>query len=180
MQTPIYNRMLASFMAQFRVAPPYIAGFDSGTAMLRATAAYLRGDDFPRMGTLPTALEPIATALNQLPPQAKELIYTVSSAGESIPPGRLGDVSSEVVSEWMVSEYPQNEYQAVAIGSASGALVHLCAALGMPWLPQTFLIPVLYPELHPDEPKKAMEWGRQKAQLLLDANPDLQLPKIWV
>ncbi|WP_414548975.1 hypothetical protein [Anabaena sp. CCY 0017] len=179
MQTPIYNRMLASFMAQFRVAPPYIAGFDSGTAMLRATAAYLRGDDFPGMGTLPTALEPIATALNKLPRQAKELIYTVGSAGESIPPGRLGDVSSEVVSEWMTSEYPQNEYQAVAIGSASGALVHLCAALGMPWLPQTFLIPVLYPELHPDEPKKAMEWGRQQAQPLLDANPDLQLHHMY-
>ncbi|MDB9373534.1 hypothetical protein [Nodularia sphaerocarpa] len=179
MQTPIYNRMLASFMAQLRLAPPYIAGFDSGTAMLRATAAYLRGEDFPGMGTLPPAIEPIATVLNQLPRQAKELIYTVSSAGESIPPERLGDVSSEVVSEWMVNEYPQNEYQAVAIGSASGALVHLCAALGMPWLPQTFLIPVLYPELHPDEPKKAMEWGRQKAQPLLDANPDLQLHHMY-
>ncbi|YAF94089.1 MAG: hypothetical protein AB3A66_15850 [Nodularia sp. CChRGM 3473] len=179
MQTPMYNRMLASLMAQFRVAPPYVAGFDSGTAMLRATAAYLRGKDFPGMGTMPTAIEPIATVLNQLPQQAKELIYTVSSAGESIPPARLGDVSSEVVSEWMVSEYPQNEYQAIAIGSASGALVHLCAALGMPWLPQTFLIPVLYPELHPDEPKKAMEWGRETARPLLNANPDLQLHHMY-
>ncbi|MBE9198679.1 MULTISPECIES: hypothetical protein [unclassified Nodularia (in: cyanobacteria)] len=179
MQRPMYNRMLASFMAKFRVAPPYIAGFDSGTAMLRATAAYLRGDDFPGIGTMPPAIEAIATVLNQLPQQAKETIYTVSSAGESIPPGRLGDVSSEVVSEWMVNEYPQNEYQAIAIGSASGALVHLCAALGMPWLPQTFLIPVLYPELHPDEPKKAMEWGREKAQPLLDANPDLQLHHMY-
>ncbi len=53
------------------------------------------------------------------------------------------------------------------------------AALGMPWLPQTFLIPVLYPELHPDEPKKAMEWGRRTAQPLLDANPDLQLHHMY-
>lgn len=179
MQTPIYNQTLASLMAKFRLSPPYIAGFDSATAMLRATAAYLRGDDFPGMGTLPTAVEPIATAINYLPPPVKELIYTLGSAGESIPPGRLADVSSEVVSEWMVSEYPQNQYQAVAIGSSSGALVHLCAALGIPWLPQTFLIPVLHPELHPDEPKKAMEWGRKKAPALLNANPDLQLHHMY-
>lgn len=28
------------------------------------------------------------------------------------------------------------------IGSSNGALLHLCTALGIPWLPQTFLIPV--------------------------------------
>jgi hypothetical protein len=175
----IYNQILATLLARLRLCPPYLAGFDSGTAMLRATAAYLRGDDFPGMGTLPTALEPIATVLNQLPRQVKELIYTIGSAGEAIPPEKLGQVSSEVVSEWMVSEYPQNNYQAVAIGSASGAMVHLCAALGMPWLPQTFLIPVLYPEIHPDEPKKALVWGREKASPLLNANPDLQLHHMY-
>lgn len=175
MQTPIINR----FLAQFRVSPPYIAGFDSATAMLRATAAYLRGEDFPGMGTIPPALEPVATAINHLPREAKELVYTLGSAGESIPPAWLGNVSSEVVAQWMVSEYPQQEYQSVAIGSSSGALVHLCAAMGMPWLPQTFLIPVLYPELHPDEPKKAMEWGRKTAPALLDANPDLQLHHMY-
>lgn len=67
----------------------------------------------------------------------------------------------------------------MAIGSASGALVHLCAALGMPWLPQTFTIPVLYPEIHPDDPKKAMEWGKQPANELLDANPQLQLHHMY-
>ncbi|MDH6085684.1 hypothetical protein [Umezakia ovalisporum] len=179
MQMPRYNQIFASLWAQLRLCPPYLAGFDSSTAMLRATAAYLGGNDFPGMGTLPTGLEPIATVVNQFPRQFKELIYTVASAGESIPPGLLGYVSSEAVSEWMVSEYPQNEYQAVAIGSTNGALVHLCAALGMPWLPQTFLIPVLYPEIHPDEPKKAMAWGREKGGLLLDANPDVQLHHMY-
>jgi hypothetical protein len=179
MQTPLYKGMLASWLAQLRIAPPYIAGFDSASAMLRATSAYLRGEDFPGMGTMPSAIEPIAILINKLPRQAKEFIYTAGSAGEAIPAERLGDVNSEIVSEWMVNQYPQHEYPAVAIGSASGALVHLCAALGMPWLPQTYLIPVLHPELHPDEPKKAMEWGREKAQPLLDANPDLQLHHMY-
>ncbi|WP_231867015.1 MULTISPECIES: hypothetical protein [unclassified Anabaena] len=179
MQTPFYQGMLADWMAQLRIAPPYIAGFDSATAMLRATAAYLRGEDFPGMGSMPAALEPISILINKLPRPVKELIYTAGSAGEAIPAARLGDVSSEVVSEWMVNEYPQHQYPAVAIGSASGALVHLCAALGMPWLPQTYLIPVLHPELHPDEPQKAMEWGREKAKPLLNANPDLQLHHMY-
>lgn len=179
MQTPMYNRTLASFMAQFRMPPPYIASFDSATGMLKATAAFMRGEDFPGMGNLPPAIEPLADVLNKFPRQAKELIYTVSSAGEAILPSSLGDVSSEVVSEWMTHEYPQDEYQAVAIGSASGALVHLCTALGMPWLPQTFLIPVLYPELHPDDPKPAMEWAKEAAKPLLNANPDLQLHHMY-
>ncbi|MDH6064734.1 hypothetical protein [Umezakia ovalisporum] len=63
MQMPRYNQIFASLWAQLRLCPPYLAGFDSSTAMLRATAAYLGGDDFPGMGTLPTGLEPIATAI---------------------------------------------------------------------------------------------------------------------
>ncbi len=84
-------------------------------------------------------------------------------------------MSAEAVAQWMVNEYPQRQYPAVAIGSSSGALVHLCAALGIPWLPQTFLIPVKHPGIHPDEPKQAMEWGMKHAKPLLDANPELQL-----
>ena len=36
----------------------------------------------------------------------------------------------------------------MAIGSSSGALVHLCAALGIPWLPQTILEINLMPFSH--------------------------------
>jgi len=75
----------------------------------------------------------------------------------------------------MVNEYPQRQYPAVAIGSSSGALVHLGTALGIPWLPQTFMIPVKHPGIHPDEPKQVMEWGMKPAKALLDANPELQL-----
>src|SRR5439155_7282415 len=55
-------------------------------------------------------------------------------------------------------------------------LVHLCAALGIPWLPQTFLIPVRHGGLHhPDEPKRDLEWARRPAAALLEANPELVL-----
>ena len=75
----------------------------------------------------------------------------------------------------MASAYPQRRYPAVAIGSSSGALVHLCAALGIPWLPQTFLVPVRQAGIGADEPRRSMEAGLRIGERLLEANPDLQL-----
>jgi hypothetical protein len=53
--------------------------------------------------------------------------------------------------------------------------VHLYAALGIPWLPQTFLIPVARSGEHPDEPRQDIEWAEEPARSFLDANPNAQL-----
>ena len=71
--------------------------------------------------------------------------------------------------------YPRRSYPAIMIGASNGALVHLCAALGMPWLPQTFLIPVHNRGTDPDEPCEAMQAGARWAPTLLQANPELKL-----
>lgn len=76
---------------------------------------------------------------------------------------------------WMTGHYPARRYPGVAVGSSNGALVHLCAALGIPWLPQTFLIPVRRTGIPPDEPAADCQWAREPARRLLQANPDLQL-----
>ncbi len=158
--------------------PGYIANFDSATAMLRATARYLRGRDFPQLGMMPASampfMKPVASSVNALPEKVRERLYVHSGWGEAIPPKKLGDVRGEEVARWMVSEYPHRRYPAVAVGSSNGALVHLWAALGIPWLPQTFLIPVRR-KVHPDEPQINMEWGKEHAPRLLDANPELRL-----
>jgi hypothetical protein len=158
--------------------PGYIANFDSATAMLRATARYLRGRSFPQLGMMPgwamPLMKPVANSVNTLPEKVRERLYVRSGWGEAISPKKLGNVSAEEVARWMVSEYPRRRYQAVAVGSSNGALVHLWAALSIPWLPQTFLIPVRR-KVHPDEPQKNMEWGKEHAPALLKANPELQL-----
>ncbi|HEV8714852.1 MAG TPA: hypothetical protein VGX03_18735 [Candidatus Binatia bacterium] len=82
---------------------------------------------------------------------------------------------AEQVAAWMVSLYPQHKYPAVMVGSSNGAAVHLCAALGIPWLPQTFLIPVARSGIHPDEPHADAEWAEKPARVLLEKNPDIQL-----
>jgi hypothetical protein len=155
-------------------APPFIADFDSASAMLRATSNFLSGGDFPAIGQS-RMLEPLARSANLLPQRAREQVFALGGLMEAISPASLGRVDDERISRWVTSRYRKRRYPAVMVGSSNGAAVHLSAALGVPWLPQTFLIPVRHPAGEADDPKKALEAGRQYAPALLEANPNLQL-----
>lgn len=157
-----------------RPPPGYIANFDSASAMVRATSQSLRGEDFPPMG-MSAALKPLFQAMSALPRKPRELVYAAGGGGEGISARKLHQVSSERLGRWAASQYPERTYPAVMLGSSNGAAVHLCAAMGIPWLPQTFLVPVRRSGVHPDEMMDDLEWGREPGQRLLDANPDLQL-----
>src|SRR5215208_1612567 len=131
------------------------------------------------IGSMPRSVEPLMKALvavvNGLPRRVREEVYTWSGRSEAVPPKRLEQVRAEDVSRWVVSHYPLRRYPAAVIGSSNGALVHLYCALGIPWLPQTFLVPVRRSGGHPDEPRQDMEWGKTHAPALLRANPELAL-----
>jgi hypothetical protein len=157
-----------------RKPPGYIANFDSATAMLRATSRFLKGKDFPALG-LGAAMKPPIAPVNRVPRLGREVLYAGGAANESIRPSAVGRVSGEKVARWMTSQYPKRRYPGAFIGSSSGALVHLAAAMGMPWLPQTFMIPVRQPDVHPDDARAGMEAGRKPGRKLLDNNPELQL-----
>ncbi|MFA9443992.1 hypothetical protein [Egicoccus sp. AB-alg6-2] len=153
--------------------PPFVAGFDSATAMVLATAAYLRGEDWPALGN-PRALEPPVALANLLPRKAREQLFIVSGALETTSPRKMGSIDLDDIGEWLLDEYPERRYPAVAVGSSSGAAVNLNAALGSPWLPQTVFLPVRQP-VHPDDPTEAMERGIEPGRELMEANPDWQL-----
>jgi hypothetical protein len=122
-----------------RTAPWFVADFDSASAMVQASARFLHGEDFPGLG-LSRRLEPLAMAVNYLPRPVRRFIYTYSGGAEAIAPARLSEIRAEEVGRWATGLYPERSFPAIAIGSSNGALVHLCAALGIPWLPQTVLI----------------------------------------
>jgi hypothetical protein len=153
--------------------PKEVAGFDSASAMLMATAAFLRGEPFPALGN-PPVLKPLVRSTRRLPERVREAAFIAGGAAETISRRAAARVRSERLSQWVCEEYPQRRYPAVAIGSTNGALVHLCAALDMPWLPQTFLIPVRQ-AVHPDDPVAAMDKGVRPGRALVASNPDLQL-----
>lgn len=61
------------------------------------------------------------------------------------------------------------------IGSSNGAIAHLAAALGAPWLPQTLLLGVRAGRRDPDDPLTDMRDLAPAGRALVDANPDLAL-----
>jgi hypothetical protein len=157
----------------------YVADFDSATGMLRALAASLRGEGLPLLGAMRRSRAPlmklVASAVNRLPKPLQEQVYIWSGWMEAIAQRNLADVSGEAVAAWMADRYPRRQYPAVVVGSSNGAAVHLWAALGIPWLPQTFLVPVARSGVPPDEPAKEMRWAEPHADLVLRRNPDLEL-----
>ncbi|QJQ94950.1 MULTISPECIES: hypothetical protein [Halomonadaceae] len=155
-------------------APSYIADFDSATGMLRATSNFLNGKDYPALGKTPL-LGSLVPAVNKLPQSAREQVFALGGAMEGHAAPKLDQINAERIAEWVTARYPKRRHQAVMIGSASGAMTHLAAAFDIPWLPQTFFLPVRHLGGDNDDPKGALEFGKKYGPRLLEANPELQL-----
>jgi hypothetical protein len=153
--------------------PSFVANFDSATAMSLALARFLHGQDFPALGQ-PPAMKPLAKRVNRLPRRLREKVFIFGGATETVSPRRVDRLDMSEWGEWLSQAYPEGRYPAVAVGSSNGALNHLYAALRIPWLPQTYLVPVRQ-RVHPDDPVSALERGVEPGRALVDANPDLQL-----
>lgn len=151
-----------------------IASFDSATAMLLALSEALRERPFDHLGQSRLKL-PLVYASTALPIALRRRAYAFATGSEGVPPKRLGEVDLERVAAWAVRQYPQRRYPAVVVGSSNGALTHLWAACGCPWLPQTWLVPVRRRWSDPDDVRGAREFGARHAQRLLGANPSVAL-----
>lgn len=166
--------MFSFFTSDHKRPPWFVANFDSSTGLLKALANALHGKGFAGVGSIPES-ELLAKAINALPWKLQRSIYVKGSIKGTVDPQKLGEVQAEDYMRWVTQFYPKKKYPAILIGSSSGPAVHLAAAMGIPWLPQTFLIPVKTPGLSADEPIRRMEWAKPWAEELLASNPDLQL-----
>ncbi|MEH0820736.1 MULTISPECIES: hypothetical protein [unclassified Micromonospora] len=156
--------------------PREVAAFDSASAMVVATARFLHNRDTPPMGRpAGRLLGPLAVAANRLPIRLRETIYSLASGAEARPAAHMAALDIEDVAAAIAGLYPRRRYPAVAVGSSSGALVHLCAALGMAWLPQTLLLPLRQRQVPPDDPMRAVHAFDATAQALVARNPDFVL-----
>src|SRR4051812_1847369 len=123
--------------------PPEVAGFDSASAMVVALARFLHGQDTPPLGKPEfRALRLVAAAASLLPARVQESLYSVFSGAEGRDQPAIARLDLDAIFAGIARAYPRRRYPAIVIGSSGGALVHLCAALGVPWLPQTLLLPV--------------------------------------
>lgn len=157
------------------MAPRFLANFDSASTMVRKLAFYLHDRPAPGLGGAAPSSEGLARVIHMLPDQVRERLYVYFGAAEGIPRKKVPNIRADELARWVSELYPSRSYPAVMIGSSSGAIVHLAAALGIPWLPQTFLIPVRHPAASPDDPWKDLEESREAGHALLEANPDIQL-----
>jgi hypothetical protein len=158
-----------------RVSPEQsIAAFDSASAFLSSLARALHHQDFPYLGQSRLKV-PLVYASKALPRSLRRTVYAVASGREGVPPERLSGVDMERVASWATAKYPERRFPAILLGSSNGALTHLAAACGIPWLPQTMLIPVRRRGAAPDDYRGAAEFGAQHARALLEPNPGVQL-----
>src|SRR4051794_304246 len=118
-----------------------VAAFDSASAFLSSLARALHHQDFPYLGQSRLKV-PLVHASKLLPEPLRRRAYAIASGREGVPPDRLDAIDMEGVAAWVSDKYPERAFPAVLLGSSNGALVHLAAACGIPWLPQTMLIPV--------------------------------------
>lgn len=159
-------------LASLGVKPLYITELDSATAMLRATARYLHGKELRSGGIAPELVAAITDLMSHLPERLGHKLSTWSGWVSASAPRVVNHVQTETIDRWVTRQYPQRRYPAAMIGSSNGAAVHLCAALGIPWLPQTMLISLRH-TVDPDLPQQALSGAKASAQQLLAHNPDL-------
>jgi hypothetical protein len=158
-----------------KVAPwQAVASFDSASVFLSSLARALEGRDFPHLGQARWKV-PVVRASALLPLPLRRKAYALASGREGIRPEQLGAVDLEQVAAWLTSRYSPQAYPGVLIGSSNGALAHLAAACGIPWLPQTLLVPVRRPNADPQDVRSAFDFGNRHATRLLAANPAVQL-----
>jgi hypothetical protein len=151
-----------------------VASFDSASAFLLALARALDGRDFPYLGQSRWKALPVRASV-LLPRPLRWRAYALASGREGVAVDRLGDIDLDDVAGWVARTYPDRRYPAVLVGSSNGALTHLAAACGVPWLPQTMLVPVRRRGADPADMPSALEFGRRHGPALLAHNPRIEL-----
>ncbi len=154
--------------------PGYIPGLDSATIALQSLGSYLKSKEFHFGGIAPSAKIFAAEVGSHLPKPISQALSTWGGWMNAAPQKAIDEVRTEIMSHWAISQYHRRQYPAAMIGSSNGAAVHLGAALGIPWLPQTLLFCFRH-AADPDDPRSVLEWSREPARRLLNNNPDLAI-----
>ncbi|MBD3346997.1 MAG: hypothetical protein GF401_18235 [Chitinivibrionales bacterium] len=149
-----------------------LAGFDSATTMLDSLKHSLLERPFKGIPPLRYVPLSIMRSINSLPKDFRQWVYREAGAQDALRRKHLKDIDMDRMAQDIVDSYPDRKYPAVAIGSANGALIHLCSALGIPWLPQTLLVTAKR-SVHPDDILGDIKWGKKAVPDFLNANPSV-------
>jgi hypothetical protein len=151
-----------------------VVDFDSGVNTVRALGRFLRGKDHRGLSVGPGTPR-LSALVSAAPVRVRRGTFSGMGAVQGVPLDQARRISADQTSEWVTRQYRRGPYPLIAVGSASGALTHLAAALGAPYLPQTTLTAVRELATHPDDAVGAMEALAPTVAAVAARNPEVSV-----
>jgi hypothetical protein len=153
-------------------AARFVTDFDSSVNMVRALGRLFEGKDHRGLSIGPGSRR-LANLASSPSRQLRRFSFTGMGRAQGIPLDRTRLVDAEGIASWATQQYRRGPFDTAIIGSGSGAGLHLAAALGAPFLPQTTLVAVKDLTTHPDEPVGAMHALAPITRLIAGNNPEV-------
>lgn len=150
-------------------ASRFLTDFGSSVSAVGAVSSYLRGEDHHAL-PIPGG-RALANVLSALPERTRARLYRTAAHIQAVPARCASRLDVDELDQWLVDQYGEGPFPAVVVGVPSGAAVHLAAALGAPFLPQTTLSSIRHRTNHPDDPAGAMDAMAPTTRLIAHHNP---------
>jgi hypothetical protein len=152
-----------------------LVAFDSGTRVVREVAEALSGTGRSILECYPRGSEIFLGLISLFPERmrigAVEWGMRLSLGYDA---DRATDVSVDALAEWCIDQYPDDgsRYPAIVIGSPNGAVAHLAALLGAPFLTTSFGLAFRHDTVDPDDLAAYRRTSLGTARRILAANAE--------
>jgi hypothetical protein len=149
----------------------YLTDFDSSVNTVRAVGSYLDGKGHGALSMGPSSRILADVVATSPPDRVRAAIFRVMGLGQGLPLDRARRIDVDVLDGWVTRQYGPGPFPVVVVGSTSGGVVHLAAALGAPFLPQTTLTSVRDLATRPDDAAGTMHALAPTTRLIASNNP---------
>jgi len=158
-----------------------VVAFDSGTRVVREVAEALTGSGRSILESYPRGSKIFLGFVSLLPERARigaiewGMRLSLGRARE-----RAAEVSVDALAGWCVAQYPDDEsrYAAIVLGSPNGAVAHLAALLGAPFLTTSFGLVFRHDTIDPDDLNAYRRTSLDAAKGIVEANPAMDFEVI--
>lgn len=155
-------------------SPIAVEGFDSGTRVVREVAEALTGEGRSILECYPWGSRTFLGLVSLFPSKTRihliEWGTRLSVGHDAEDAGRL---RVDALLQWCVDQYPQDRrYEAIVVGSPNGAVAHLAALLGAPFLTTSFGLTFRRPTIDAEDHLAYIESGRAIVESILATNED--------
>ena len=157
-----------------------VVGFDSGTRVVREVAEALTGKGRSILECYPWGSELFLRLLCLFPSETRIALTEWGmrlSLGDD--PAKAKQVDVDALAQWCVDQYPADgqRYEAILLGSPSGAVAHLAALLHAPFLTTSFGLTFRHAPMEADDLATYLQGSEALIEKILRSNetPDFEI-----